>query len=126
MEYVFVCCVMILQFGIEFKWLFENSFVDKLVWDKLEWFGIVLSELVDEGMFFCRVYFDIIGILLIVEQLWVYFKDIVMNKCKFLVDVLFEKEEYVVYWVMCWVDIFKVDLVKIGAQKVVVISCWLC
>lgn len=125
MAHVSVCRVTIPQPGIEFERPPENSFVDKLVWDKLERLGIAPSEPADEGMFLRRVYLDTIGTLPTAERSRAYLKDTAANKRELLVDALLEKEEYAVYWAMRWADILKVDSAKIGAQKAVAISRWL-
>lgn len=103
----------------------ETNFIDRLVWDKLQRLGIEPSELADDATFLRRVYLDVLGTLPTSRDAREFLADNAPDKRVRLVDRLLEREEYVDYWTMRWLDILRADQLQISPQGTVAMQRWL-
>lgn len=123
--HVTVCRITIPQPNLQFDRPQENNFVDRLVWDKLERLGIAPSDLADDATFMRRVYLDTIGTLPTSAETRQFLSNSDVGKRSQLIDVLLEREEYVDYNTMRWLDILRADQLKISPQGTVAVQRWL-
>ncbi|MEX0819460.1 MAG: DUF1549 and DUF1553 domain-containing protein [Pirellulaceae bacterium] len=103
----------------------EVNFIDRLVWDKLQRLGIEPSELADDATFLRRVYLDTIGTLPTTLEVRQFLADNSPDKRTRLIDHLLERDEYVDYWTMRWLDILRADQLQISPQGTVAMQQWL-
>lgn len=103
----------------------ENNFIDALAWDKLERLGIEPSPLSDDATFLRRVSLDTIGTLPTSDEVRQFLSDTAPDKRSRLVDRLLERDEYVEYWTMNWLNILRADQLTISPQGAVAIQRWL-
>jgi len=123
--HVTICRITLPQPGVKFARPSENNFIDKLVWDKLERLGIEPSELADDTTFLRRVFLDSIGTLPTPAEARRFIADTSKNKREKLIDHLLERQEYVDYSTMRWLDILRADQLKISPQGTVAMQRWL-
>lgn len=123
--HVTICRVTLPQPGVKFARPPENNFIDKLVWDKLERLGIEPSELADDATFLRRVFLDTIGTLPTSVEARRFIADTSKNKREKLIDQLLNRDEYVDYSTMRWLDILRADQLKISPQGTVAMQRWL-
>lgn len=122
---VTICRITLPQPGVKFARPPENNFIDKLVWDKLERLGIEPSELADDATFLRRAFLDTIGTLPTPAEARRFLADTSKNKREKLVDHLLDRDEYVDYSTMRWLDILRADQLKISPQGTVAMQRWL-
>ncbi len=103
----------------------EVNFIDRLVWDKLQLLGIRPSDVADDATFIRRVYLDTIGTLPTSQEVRAFLADHRADKRQRLIDQLLERDEYVDYWTMRWLDILRADQLKISPQGTVAMQRWL-
>ncbi len=103
----------------------ETNFIDRLVWDKLQRLGIEPGELADDATFQRRVYLDTIGTLPTSLEAREFLANNSPDKRTRLVDRLLERDEYVDYWTMRWLDILRADQLQISPQGTVAMQRWL-
>lgn len=103
----------------------ENNFIDALAWDKLERLGIEPSPLSDDATFLRRVSLDTIGTLPTGDEVRQFLSDNAPDKRSRLVDRLLERDEYVDYWTMNWLNILRADQLTISPQGAVAMQRWL-
>lgn len=103
----------------------ENNFIDALAWDKLERLGIEPSPLSDDATFLRRVSLDTIGTLPTADEVRQFLSDAAPDKRSRLVDRLLERDEYVDYWTMNWLNILRADQLTISPQGAVAMQRWL-
>lgn len=123
--HIATCEVTLPQPGISFPRPPEHNFVDRLAWDKLTRLGIEPSGLADDAMFLRRVYLDTIGTLPTSDEARQFLKDASATKRSALIDKLLDRNEYVDYWTMKWLDILRADQLKISPQGAVAMQRWL-
>ena len=111
--------------NVEFQRPPETNFIDRLVWDKLQRLGIEPGELADDATFLRRVYLDTIGTLPTSLEVREFLADNSPDKRTRLVDRLLERNEYVDYWTMRWLDILRADQLQISPQGTVAMQRWL-
>ncbi len=110
---------------VEFQRPPEANFIDRLVWDKLQQLGIEPSDSADDATFLRRVYLDAIGTLPTSREVLEFLADNSSDKRTRLIDRLLERDEYVDYWTMRWLDILRADQLQISPQGTVAMQRWL-
>ncbi|MEZ6130487.1 MAG: DUF1553 domain-containing protein [Planctomycetaceae bacterium] len=101
------------------------NFIDELAWDKLQRLGITASGRCNDATFIRRVYLDTIGTLPTVAEASDFLTSVEVDKRRRLIDHLLERDEYVDYWTMKWLDILRADQLKISPQGAVAMQRWL-
>jgi len=81
--------------------------VDKHVIEKLNRLGIRPSELATDEVFLRRVYLDIIGLQPKPDEVRAFVADTNPKKREAVVDVLFERSEFVDWWSLKWGDLLQ-------------------
>lgn len=125
LNYVTVCRITMPQPDVQFERPSENNFIDGLVWDKLERLRIEPSGLAGDSTFLRRVYLDTIGTLPTSDETRHFLSSSDQDKRAKLIDVLLERDEYVDYSTMRWLDILRADQLKISPQGTVAMQRWL-
>ncbi|MEO2024968.1 MAG: DUF1549 and DUF1553 domain-containing protein [Fuerstiella sp.] len=123
--HVATCRITLPRPGVTFPRPAENNFIDALAWDKLERLGIEPSGRSDDAMFLRRVYLDTIGTLPTPQQAREFLNDPATNKRATLIDQLLNRDEYVDFWTMKWLDVLRADQLKISPQGAVAMQRWL-
>lgn len=123
--HVTACRISLPQPGISFPRPTENNFIDGLAWDKLQRLGIAPSPLADDATFLRRAFLDVIGTLPTPEEARQFLQDSSPDKRQRLVDHLLERDEYVDYWTMKWLDILRADQLIVSPQGTVAMQRWL-
>ncbi len=123
--HVAVCRITLPRPGVPFARPNENNFIDRLVWDKLERLGIAPSGPTDDATFLRRVYLDTIGTLPTPDEARAFLQDPAADKRTRLVDQLLERDEYVDYWTMRWLDVLRADQLQITPAGTVAMQRWL-
>lgn len=103
----------------------ELSFVDGLVWDKLQKLQIQPSPIASDSMFLRRVFLDTIGTLPTSAEVRSFLADTDPNKRRKLIDALLERPEYADYWAQRWADLLQVDKDIITPQGTVAMTRWI-
>lgn len=123
--HVSTCRISLPQPGITFPRPDESNFIDGLAWDKLQRLGIAPSPLADDATFLRRVFLDVIGTLPNSEEARKFLEDASPHKRSRLVDHLLERDEYVDYWTMKWLDVLRADQLIVSPQGTVAMQRWL-
>ena len=113
------------RLGVKFARPPENNFIDTLAWNKLERLGIEPSTLSDDATFLRRVSLDTIGTLPTPAEVRQFLHDSSPDKRSRLIDGLLERDEYVDYWTMKWLNILRADQLTISPQGAVAMQRWL-
>ena len=111
--------------NVDFQRPPEVNFIDRHVWDKLQQLGIEPSELAGDAAFLRRVFLDTLGTLPTAVEVRDFLADDSPDKRTRLVDRLLERDEYVDYWTMRWLDILRADQLKVTPQGTVAMQRWL-
>lgn len=111
--------------NVEFQRPPEVNFIDRLVWDKLQQLGIEPSELAGDSAYLRRVYLDTIGTLPTAGEVREFLADNSPDKRTRLIDRLLDRDEYVDYSTMRWLDILRADQLQISPQGAVAMQRWL-
>ncbi len=123
--HVATCRITLPRPGVTFARPPENNFIDTLAWNKLERLGIEPSPLSDDATFVRRVSLDTIGTLPTAEEVRQFLSDTSPDKRSGLIDRLLERDEYVDYWTMNWLNILRADQLTISPQGAVAMQRWL-
>ena len=102
-----------------------NSFIDRLVWSKLETMGTVPSEDADDATILRRMYIDTIGSLPTPREARDFLADDRADRRARLVARLLERPELASYWALKWADLLLVDSRKIGGRGAYELHRWL-
>lgn len=102
----------------------ENTFVDRLVWDKLQRLNIAPSEPADDATFLRRVFLDTIGTLPTSAEAREFLGDSATDKRSRLIDRLLSRPEYADYWAQRWTDILQVDKDVVTPTGAVAMTRW--
>ena len=103
----------------------ELSFVDGLVWDKLQKLQIQPSPVANDSMFLRRVFLDTIGTLPTSSEVRSFLADNDPDKRRKLIDALLERPEYADYWAQRWADLLQADKDIITPQGTVAMTRWI-
>lgn len=101
------------------------NFIDELAWNKLQRLGIEPSGRCDDATFLRRASLDVIGTLPTADEVTAFLSDTAADKRARLVDRLLERNEYIDYWTMKWLDILRADQLIISPQGTVAMQRWL-
>jgi len=123
--HVATCRITLPRPGLRFTRPPENNFIDTLAWNKLERLGIEPSALSDDATFLRRVSLDTIGTLPTREEVRQFLHDSSPDKRSTLIDQLLDRDEYVDYWTMNWLNILRADQLSISPQGAVAMQRWL-
>lgn len=123
--HVATCRITLPRPGVKFARPPENNFIDTLAWNKLERLGIEPSPLSDDATFLRRVSLDTIGTLPTAHEVRQFLNDTSPDKRAQLVDHLLERDEYIDYWTMKWLNILRADQLTISPQGAVAMQRWL-
>ena len=123
--HVATCRITLPRPGVKFARPPENNFIDTFAWNKLERLGIEPSPLSDDATFLRRVSLDTIGTLPTAEEVRQFLSDTSPDKRSQLVDRLLERNEYIDYWTMNWLNILRADQLTISPQGAVAMQRWL-
>ncbi|RLT07544.1 MAG: DUF1549 domain-containing protein [Planctomycetota bacterium] len=123
--HVATCRITVPRLGVKFARPPENNFIDTLAWNKLERLGIEPSTLSDDATFLRRVSLDTIGTLPTPAEVRQFLHDSSPDKRSRLIDGLLERDEYVDYWTMKWLNILRADQLTISPQGAVAMQRWL-
>lgn len=123
--HVAVMRITLPQPGVTFPRPMENSFIDKLAWNKLQALGIEPSEAADDATFLRRVFLDTIGTLPTSAEVREFLIDSSDEKRLKMIDRLLDRDEYADYWTMKWLDILRADSLAVSPQGVVATQRWL-
>lgn len=110
----------------------QQTFVDGLVWKRLEKLRIRPSEAAADSGFVRRAYLDLIGVLPTPEEARTFLTDSesagaagrAAVRAK-LVDRLLERPEYADYWALKWSDLLRVNTGKLGAKGAYTFYQWI-
>lgn len=103
----------------------ELSFVDGLVWDKLQKLQIQPSPVSNDSMFLRRVFLDTIGTLPTSSEVRSFLADTDPDKRRKVIDALLERPEYADYWAQRWADLLQADKDIITPQGTVAMTRWI-
>jgi hypothetical protein len=123
--HVATCRVTLPRPGSDFPRPAESNFIDRLAWDKLRRLGIEPSNVCDDATFLRRVSLDVIGTLPTAAEARSFLNDADPEKRSKLIDALLERDEYVDYWSMRWLDLLKADQLVATPQGTVAMQRWL-
>jgi hypothetical protein len=119
------CRVTLPRRGATFERPVETNFVDTHVWNQLARLGIEAGAAASESEFLRRVYLDTIGTLPTSNEARKYLADSSPDKRDRLIDELLDRDEYVDYWTMKWLDVLRADQLKVTPQGTVAMQRWL-
>lgn len=86
-----------------------KSYVDKLIYDKLNELKLSPSPAAGDAEFIRRAYLDSCGILPTPEEIDAYAADQAKDKKSKLIDKLLSKSEFVDYWTYRWCDLLLIS-----------------
>lgn len=103
----------------------RNNFIDGLVWDKLQKYGLKPSAPVDDATYLRRVSIDLIGRTPTVEEARAFLQDPSPKKRERLVDYLLEQPEYGDHWANKWADLLRPNPYHVGIKTVLNYDAWI-
>jgi hypothetical protein len=101
------------------------SFIDGLVWEKLERLGITVSEPASDATFIRRAYIDAIGRLPRPEETRAFLADTAEDKRRALVERLLSRPEYADHWASKWMDLLRPNPYRVGIKAVLNLDAWI-
>lgn len=122
---VAVCRVTRPQAERQFVRPAERSFIDTLVWNKLDLLGVPVSPPADDATFLRRVSLDMIGTLPTAAEARSFLSDTSPDKRQRLVASLFQRTEYADYWSQRWADLLQVDKDLVTPQGAHAMTRWI-
>ena len=102
-----------------------QSWIDRLVGDKLASLHLRPSPLADDATFLRRVYLDTIGVLPTEQEVRDFLADRRHDRRARLVDALLARPEFVDYWTYKWSDLFLVNGQLLRPKAVAAYYDWL-
>lgn len=104
-----------------------NSYVDRLVGEKLQKLRVKPSELCTDEEFLRRSTIDITGVLPTAEEYREFTAEMAGDKRKQLVDRLLERKEFSEIWAMKWADILMIKTVanRVSPKAAYLYNTWL-
>lgn len=103
----------------------RNSFIDDLVYAKLQKLSVEPSETVDDALFMRRVHLDLIGRLPTAEEAKRFIASEDKNKREALVDSLLQRGEYSDHWANHWADLLRPNPYRVGIKAVLNYDNWI-
>ncbi|QDV21598.1 Bacterial Ig-like domain (group 2) [Gimesia panareensis] len=103
----------------------RNNFIDGLIWDKLQKYGLKPSDTVDDATYLRRVTLDIIGRTPTAEEARAFLQDPSPNKRERLVDYLLEQPEFGDHWANKWADLLRPNPYHVGIKTVLNYDAWI-
>jgi len=96
--------------GVDFQWqeIPENSYIDRLINEKLKKLRVQPSGICTDEQFARRVHLDICGTVPTPKELSDFVNDTLPDKRARLVDHLLEQKEFVEMWVMKWSELLTI------------------
>ena len=101
------------------------TFVDGLVWSKLQKLGLTPSEPTTDAKYLRRVYLDVIGRLPNAQEVRDFLTSTEENKRPQLVDRLLELPEYGDHWANKWADLLRPNPYRVGIKAVLNYDAWI-
>ena len=101
------------------------TFVDGLVWSKLQKLGLTPSEPTTDAKYLRRVYLDVIGRLPNTQEVREFLTSTEENKRPQLVDRLLELPEYGDHWANKWADLLRPNPYRVGIKAVLNYDAWI-
>ncbi len=103
------------------------SYIDELVYNKLQRVKVLPSELCTDEEFLRRVYLDLTGLPPTAEQVRAFLADDrpTRQKRDELVDQLVGSREYVEHWTNKWADLLEVNRKFLGEEGAVALRNWI-
>ena len=110
---------IVLPRGLQFDFpdVPENSYIDTLIFNKLEKLRIAPSELCSDEVFLRRVFLDVAGVLPSAEDYVRFMENTAPNKREQLVDELLARKEFVELWVMKWAELLQIRTTQAISKK---------
>ena len=103
----------------------QESFIDSLVWNKLERLHIAASPWADDSAVLRRTYLDIIGTLPTSAEARKYLSDSSPEKHQRLVAELLDRSEYADFWAQKWADILQIDKDIVSPSAAISATRWI-
>ncbi len=103
----------------------RQSFIDDLVWKKLQRLRITPSETAPDHKFLRRAYLDIIGRVPTLEEAQTFLNDPSPDKRERLVDHLLDRPEYADHWANKWADLLRPNPYRVGIKATLNYDAWI-
>ena len=103
----------------------RKTFIDNLVWKKLQRLNITPSDVCDDATFLRRVTTDIVGRIPTVEEVRAFLADTAADKRAKLVDRLLDDPEFADHWANKWVDLLRPNPYRVGIKTVLNYDQWI-
>jgi hypothetical protein len=103
----------------------RESFIDGLVYDKLQRLGLTPSDPAPEHTFLRRAYLDVIGRLPTAAEARTFLADTSSEKKLKLIDALLQRPEYADFWANKWADLLRPNPYRVGIKAVFNLDAWL-
>ena len=101
------------------------SYVDRLIYRKLDSLGLPASAVASDSEFVRRAYLDACGILPTPAEVKAFLADSDPDKRARLVDSLLKRSEFVDYWAYKWSDLFLVSSKKLNGRALTSFYNWI-
>jgi hypothetical protein len=112
-----------------FDWVDQpvNGEIDKLVYDKLQRFKILPSELTTDAEFIRRVYLDLTGLPPTIDEVRAFIADGRDTRVKRdeMIDRLVGSQEYVEHWTNKWADLLQVNRKHLSEKGAWAFRAWI-
>lgn len=103
----------------------RQSFIDDLVWKKLQRLNITPSPLCDDSTFLRRATTDIVGRIPRTDEVREFLADTSADKRRKLVDRLLDDPEFADHWANKWVDLLRPNPYRVGIKTVLNYDAWI-
>ncbi len=124
-----VCSVLVPHpepsYPANYRDLPELTYIDGLVWKRLQKLGITPSAAAEESTVLRRLYLDIIGRGPTAEEARQYLTDESPDKRAKLIDSLLEDPEYAEHWASKWADLLRPNPYHVGIKATRIYDQWI-
>ena len=103
----------------------DGNLIDKFVVQKLNRLNIIPSAQADDATFLRRVYLDLIGIQPTPDEVRAFLKNQDTNKRVKVIDLLFERPEFVDQWSLKWGDLLQNSRNRLSEPAVFAFREWI-
>jgi hypothetical protein len=103
----------------------RKTFIDNLVWNKLQSQGLLPSQPCDDATFLRRAHIDIIGRLPTPNEVRSFLADERIDKRERLIDALLDRPEYADHWAGKWADLLRPNPYRVGIKSVMAMDLWI-